>query len=59
MMLMLTMSLRWMCVVYVHGGCNDPVGHPWRGKEIGLKIISIHGEGSGRLRIFNCPRLVH
>ena len=21
-----------MYVVYVHGGCNDHVGYPWRGK---------------------------
>ena len=58
-LLMLMMSLWWMYVVYVHGGYSDHVRYPWRGKRIGLRILSILGEGRGLLRIFNHPRSMH
>ena len=25
--------IMMMYVVYVHGGCSDHVGYPWRGKQ--------------------------
>ena len=59
MILMLMMSLWWMYVVNVHGECRDHVGYPWKGKGIGLRILSILGEGRGLLRIFNYPRPLH
>ena len=58
MMLILMMSSRWMCHVYVHWGCSDPVWISLE-KEIGLKIISLTREEKGLLRICNYPRSVH
>jgi len=40
-------------------GAGTLFGYPWRGKGIGLKIISIPGEERGLLRIFNYPRSMH
>ena len=37
MMLVLTMSLRWMHVMYVHRWCSDLSKYPWRGKGILFK----------------------
>ena len=55
MMLMLMMPLRWMHVVYVHGGAVTLSEYPWRGKRIGLKIISVPREGRGLFKKFNYP----
>ena len=40
MLLMLMMSSWWMYVAYVHG-VQWPIGYPWRGKGIGLKISGV------------------
>ena len=53
------MSLRWMYVVYVHGGVVTLSEYPWRGNEIGLKIISVPKKGRGLFKFFNYPRSVY
>ena len=44
-----------MYVAYVHGGAVTLSEYPWRGKRIGLKIISVPREGRGLFKKFNYP----